>query len=308
MKKIQITCAGIASAVLFLGNASWTLAQNKKSNVPIISNNLMASKINESQINLFSINCKGANYGDEKIFCTSFNINIEDKLSENEKRGEQLRAAIKEIREGAADLFCKEKEMESFERFISIFDEVKSGKEIRISGKLITKKTLEDHVAAMKNEPMFRELDGVDFFQLMRNIRSLCANNAAEIRRIFEASIIRGFENQKKTAKVDFFPSRTQQEYVKDFETGYYYFERTTKNECFRYYQRDEIRFNKDMIKFGMTAWISEYEENVRVLDMLQSDSKCLDRAKGYSKKIIWRAGQSFNWPAHWKFFELSKF
>ena len=298
--------AGIILTVLVFIHPGWAQAQDTKRDVPVQSINLLASKI-KNHINLFSIHCENAKYGDQKIFCTSFNLRIEDKLTEKEKKGEQLEAVIKEIRKGRTLDLCKDKSITHFEQVASIYDRVKSGEEVRVSEKIITKKMLEEHLAKMKNEPMFRQFGGIDLIKMFRKWRVLCRDNAGELREIMEAGIIKGFENEKKTARVNFLPSRFKQEYKKDVETGAFYFERTRKNDCFRYHQRDEIRFDKDLLRFGSMALVAEYEENTAIVDMLRSDSKCLERAKGFSRKIIWRAGQRFELPSHWKFLDMQK-
>jgi hypothetical protein len=275
--------------------------------MPVASVNLMVSKVNQNYINFFSIDCQDARYGDQKIFCTSFNIRIEDKLSEKQKEGEELREKIKELRESGVGPFCEEKSILRMDQLVYTYDKVNAGEEVIISGNKITKEVFEDIIAASYNHPIFGQMVDVNIFEMFRNIRNLCENNAAGLRKKFEGGLIRGFENEKKTAKIDFWPSRMRQEYMKDFQTGAFYFERTKENDCFRYYQRDEIRFDKDMLKLGIVASISEYEENVVVLDMLRSDSKCLDLSKAYSKKIIWRVGQSLELPPHWKFFEVAR-
>jgi len=308
MINMLIKYVGIILSGFILNQPFSVQAQDKMTDAPIRSIYLLASNTSNG-INFFSIQCENAKYGDQKIFCTSFNISIGDKLTEKEKKGENLgenlKAAIKEIREGASD-FCTDRALAHFDRFISIYDRVKSGEEVRVPGKILTKKMLEDQLSVLKNDPRFRQFGEIDFLEdVFRKIRFLCKDNAVELQRLFESAIIKGFENEKRTAKVHFWPWINRQEYKKDIETGNFYFEKNRKNECFRYYQRDEIRFNKN--EFVPMAVVDEYEETTAIVDMLRSDAECMERAKKYPNKIIWRAGQSFELPSHWKFLEVSK-
>ncbi|MDC0361012.1 hypothetical protein OAN80_04505 [Alphaproteobacteria bacterium] len=303
MASMKNICVHIILAVFVFIDSGWAQAKNTEKDLPITSINLLASKINKNDINLFSIDCENAKYGDHKIFCTSFNISITDKLTAKEKKGEDLQAAIKELREGAgiSDL-CADEAVTMMEQAFSLYDRVNSGEEVLSSGKIITKTMLDDYFARLASRADFYQLDNV--LEIFRNIRALCKGNAAGLRKALEASVIRAFENEKKGAGARFYPSRGKTEYKKDFETGAFYYERTWKNECFILYQRDEIRFDKAMLRFEL-ALVAEYEEITKVIDVLRSDSKCLERKEDYSKKIIWRAGQRLELPKHWKFLDI---
>ena len=173
-------CVHIILAVFVFIDSGWAQAKNTEKDLPITSINLLASKINKNDINLFSIDCENAKYGDHKIFCTSFNISITDKLTAKEKKGEDLQAAIKEIREGAEipDL-CADETVTMMEQAFSLYDRVNSGEEVLSSGKIITKTMLDDHFARLASQADFYQLDNV--LEIFRNRNALVLSFQANI-------------------------------------------------------------------------------------------------------------------------------